>query len=328
MHSIKKSNNKKTNTKTIVLFFVMLITLPFSKLLAQPWCNTGAVWHYDFMNGSPAVGFVKITYQADTTIDGFSCQKLSKFRKTYNYINEEVTELNFGAEITRLSNNVVLIKNQTLWDTLYNFNANPGQSWRVTTVNQTSGSETCGKNANISVLDTGHLTINGIWLRYLKVAINLNEINTMPPISEYQDTIFERIGFKKYYLLPLDNCLSMIDANEGGFLRCFSDNTLGLFQPEFSSDCTFLPTFIDEYFSQNKSNPLKINIEHNSLNILNKDLISSNNLFCIYNLNGQLMINTNTVANGIDLSNLQSGMYLLRVIANEKNYTQKFVLVK
>jgi hypothetical protein len=319
---------KNVKKSLFVGLFFLVLTLFHQKLYAQSWCNEGATWNYDFQNGSPSVGFVKIKYLGDTLIDSFICQKLSKTRKTYNNLSGEILEFNFGTEITRISNNVVLIKNQTLWDTLYNFNANPGQSWRVTTVNQTPGFDACGNNANISVLDTGHLAINGIGLRYLKVSINLNEINTMPPISEYQDTIFERIGFKKYYLLPIDICYAMIDGNEGGFLRCFSDNNLGLFQPNFISDCNFLPTSTSNNLIQNRKAELKTFIDGNHMYILNKEFVLDGAFLSIFNLQGALIKTCSNPANGIDLADLAHGSYLLVLSAGKENYYGRVVHTK
>lgn len=186
------------------LLFVLLTT----GASAQSWCPPGATWHHGFYEGNSGIlGYVNTLYAGDTVVGGSTCQRLEATLHAYAQQSQNYFDQHFTSSITRGQGAFVELWNGTAFDTLFNFAAVPGDGWYLPLDNY----------GPLTVLDTGHASIDGQSLRFL--VVGLGEFSTGP----HQDTIFERLGFLSYYL---DGSNAYLFDTGNDPLRCYSDNTL------------------------------------------------------------------------------------------------------
>lgn len=288
--------------RNIILSTFILIYL---NSFGQTWCNTGATWKYSYTNNFATEGYVQIKYIGDTLINSQNVKKLSKTLNAYNYINSQIVNHSIGNEYTYENNGVVYIKYNNSWDTLYNFNAQIGDSWRMAKQPLTNA---CNSNGRLSVLATGVKTINSISLKYLVVEFNYG--------SSLRDTIIEKIGFIGGYMFPYDQCAATLDANEGGKFRCYSDDLFSTYKPNYSEACDFI-VGIDE-------NLLKTNLSlfpnpSNSFIEIKGDFDYEKTYYKITNFQGQ-ELKSGILTKKINISNFPTGIYLLTINKSINQY--------
>jgi hypothetical protein len=212
----------KTLLLSLSLFFAC------SLIMGQVWAPAGATWHYDYANFWVS-GYVKIQYTGDTTVAGKSCKVLTKTRSTYDYLLQTYSNIVIGHEYTYFENNVVYYYRYGKFFKLYDFNAVAHDSWEIA---GWDSSQLCG-DSDVVVVDTaGKTIINSDTLKYLKVS----------PAPDYQwaftsDTIIERIG-SFGYMFPEPFCV--VDLFEGGSLRCYYDNSFGLYEKGYAPSCEYI----------------------------------------------------------------------------------------
>jgi hypothetical protein len=258
--------------------------------------------------------YSQITIGGTITIASKVCTQINYYSQTYNYTSSTiVTNSVIPYRYVYENNKVVFLYNQNTnnFDTLYNFNAALGSKWLLPAIYTNTFMAPCNRTT-ITVIDTGHTTIQGISLKWLKVN---------------GDTILERIGFLNQYFFQYDNCTSPYDYNEGGGLRCFSDNQI-LNYNKTTNACNYL-------YSTLSINEVEIN---NNLKIypnpFHKNFIITTNTteskkLVITNTLGQTIYQTEFYQNSIsiDLSELQSGAYLAEVYLNN-NFSYRSKLIK
>jgi len=210
----------------LLLFFICFTTFSF----AQNWAPNGAQWHYSYYGFFP--GYVDIAYSGDTLIDGQVTKKLSK---TFHGLGwgMDITSYSIGTEYTYESNGVVYLRYQNQWDTLYNFNAQVGESWRMA---KQPFANVAHHNSRLKVIATGTKVINSSTLKYVKVEFVDPQMN---PLG-FADTIVENIGFIGSYFLPYDMFDGAVDGNEGGPFRCYSDNNFATYKPNYLEVCDYI----------------------------------------------------------------------------------------
>ena len=286
----------------LLLLFLLCSGLSF----AQNWAPNGAQWHYSYYGFFP--GYVDITYTADTIIDGQASKELTK---TYHGLgwDQSITSVTFGYEYTYEANGVVYLRYQNQWDTLYNFNAQVGQSWRMAKQPFTN---VATQNSRIKILATGNLIINNETRKYL-VADKCDSNNIS--MGWFNDTLIENIGFLHDYLLPYDQFDGAVDGNEGGPFRCYSDNNFAIYKPNYLEVCDYImgTTELEGSASfQVYPNPVS-----NQINIP-ESLIQEYNHYCILSSEGKLIQKGQTTEQ-IVVANLPAGNYTLLI----ENQTQK-----
>lgn len=212
----------------LLIFFLLFSGFSFG----QNWAPNGAQWHYSYFGFFP--GYVDIAYTADTIIDGQAAKKLTK---TYHGLGwgMGITSSEIGAEYTYEANGVVYLRYQNHWDTLYNFSAQVGDSWRM--AKQPLINNIIPPNSRMKVLSTGTMTINNEARNYF--VIDRCDSNNMS-FGFLQDTLIENIGFMRDYMLPYDQFDGAVDANEGGPLRCYAHNNFATYQPLFTEVCHYI----------------------------------------------------------------------------------------
>jgi Secretion system C-terminal sorting domain len=212
-------------------------------IMAQVWAPSGATWHYDW-TAMWNSGYVEIQYTGDTTIGGKSCKILKKERHSYDWINHTYSTSVIGYEYTYLENNIVYYLRYGQFFKLYDFNATSGSSWKVAGWNQNNP---CDSTGTIVVDTTGMTIINSFSLKYLKVSPGLTSTWAFS-----SDTIIERIG-SLVYMFPEPNCIP--DVYEGGALRCYYDDSFGLYERGSAPTCDYI-TGVDNMLPE--SNFVKI----------------------------------------------------------------------
>lgn len=105
------------------------------------------------------------------------------------------------------------------FDTLYHIHAQPGDQWRLPRVPEWLH---CDDQSFMHVTGTGAITVDGTELKWIAAEVHflLADGEVFPVL---QDTIIERIGTVRHYLLPHDWCNAQSDGGMGGPFRCYQD---------------------------------------------------------------------------------------------------------
>ncbi|MEO7080976.1 MAG: hypothetical protein ABIY71_05580, partial [Flavobacteriales bacterium] len=222
--------------RSFVPFLLAMMMAPVA-LNAQVWCPPGAVWHYaanPCMGACP--GFVKMVSAGDTVVDGQPCTRLERTGSYFNLIYQIEVYDTLPELYTYEDQGVVWMfdPQSNAFDTLYNFNALPGDQWQLLPM---PGPPTCSTSSYYTVLDTGTTVVSGFSLRWLSVDVTY----VLEPDNDtmiFADTLVERIGSLQSYMLPYDACNGMLDWSEGGNLRCYSDNEIN-YVSDSAQDCEF-----------------------------------------------------------------------------------------
>ena len=111
------------------------------------------------------------------------------------------------------------------FDTLYNFSASPGDSWQLIHLPEPAFMD---PHFFLTILDTGHINMDGSSLRWLSVQYDFGELWSD---QIFIDTLIERIGSIDGYMLPYSLPNGATDGGEGGPLRCYSDNEISYQSP-------------------------------------------------------------------------------------------------
>lgn len=133
---------------------------------AQSWCPPGARWLFD--TGSPwAVGQTQVTYVGDTVVDGYTAQKLERHYKFVQIFGSDSLIEGYRTPwITRVEGDMVLDKVEGVWDTLFRFDAVPGDHWQP---NWLDGIE-C-PDYTLHVIDTSLVVFSGVALRQVELEV-------------------------------------------------------------------------------------------------------------------------------------------------------------
>lgn len=174
---------------------------------AQTWCPPGATWTYNA--GLLLQGYQRLSYVGDTLIDSYVAQKIDRyFAAQYPQpppgpLFSGPPELHYSplVAITRVENDVVYIREETEWDTLFWIGAVPGDRW-------TAAHVTDPDCEPFIVSDTGTVMIDGVDVRYVEGA-------NWP-------RVYERIGSIWDLYLYCPNWI--IDGPTG--LRCYQDDEM------------------------------------------------------------------------------------------------------
>lgn len=182
---------------------------------AQDWAPIGATWHYSSYLQSipPTQGVVRLEATLDTIVNGQATRKV---------------ELSTGTSIfTHLLDGVVWIHvpSTDAFDTLYNFNAVPGDRWSFAPL---PDPQVCLSDSWVEVLDTGTVTIDDIPLRWL--AVNNHNVTDDSDLV-VADTIVERLGSIPFYMLPHEFCNSLVSPGVISSLRCYLDHEISYMDP-------------------------------------------------------------------------------------------------
>ena len=303
----------------LTLLFAVLVQFCFGQNQNE-WAPEGATWHYSYNNFS-ITGYIEIKYIGDSLIDGKVCKVLEKKLYSYDYVTTISDTINLGLELTYSDSNKVYYYRFDQFFVLYNFNAQPGDWWEIAGWSIPGSCDSIGK---IEVDSIGTIVINSDTLKYLKIS--------RKDSSDWQlgSIIVEKIGCIDHYMFP-EPFMCALDMDEGGGpFRCYFDNTFGLYQSGIASACDYI-TSIDYLDYPNNNLIIYPNPVKNILNINWDDKINRQLNIKIFNLTGQLVLETNIEKDNknqyIDLSTLPSNIYLIKLTDIHGNYWIKKIIV-
>jgi|LakMenE18May10ns_1017289.scaffolds.fasta_scaffold01279_1 hypothetical protein len=284
------------------LLFNLFILFSIS-IHAQNWSPSGANWTYSYYGFFP--GYVDVLYSGDTIIDGQTSKMLTK---TFHGIDWNMTLVSnvFAKDYTYENNGVVYIRYQNQWDTLYHFNAQVGDHWRMA---KQPVANVCPQNSRLNVLATGNKLINNETRKYLVVDFCNPDLSSL---GWGQDTIVENIGFIGSYFLPYDQFDGALDANEGGPFRCYTDDNFATYAPHYNGACDYIVGM--EELSGSSSFIIYPNPIQNDIHIP-FDFINKFTRYTLYSLDGKIH-QMGYISENIPVHHLKSGNYLLE-ISNE-----------
>ena len=282
---------------------------------AQIWSNPGAEWHYGYVNYGPPVshGYLKLNYVNDSLIGSVTYKKI-KVTPYYAYTFGMFT--NYSILLNENSKLITLFTGNI--DTLFNFNANIGDKWLRVRIGSTSSDIT---RRYVTVIDTGHVIINSMSLKKLVLSYQHGGYATAT-VTNYLDTIYEKIGSVKQFLNPAEiETTPMIPDVSGNKVfanfRCYSDNTFALYQYSSALNCTAVVGIEENKLSINNISVFP-NPTTTVLNIIDKYHQFNNATMEIKNYLGQIILTT-PFSSQINLSNLSEGMYFL-TLKDEFNF--------
>jgi len=211
--------------KNLLPAMVLGVLLSPVVMNAQSWCPPGATWHYQYASAGPMLityGHVLFEVTGDTVIAGQPTRRIDRSTHTYNFDSLEPVSWVLQPIFTHASDGVAWIYDPAAaaYDTLYHFNAVPGDHWKFAPLPAGYG---CDTTSRMLVTDTGTTAIDGIPLRWLAVDVEFFVENLE---FVQADTIYERLGGSFTYMLAKATCLFAVDGSEGGALRCYEDDEI------------------------------------------------------------------------------------------------------
>ncbi len=267
---------------------------------AQLWCPPGATWNYNLLSFG-VEGCETRTYDGDTIIDGRFAQRILVNRITMNYMSGVLDTTNTVFYTSHDSGLVYAwdVLSSGSWDTLYWFNAHPGDRWYPA-----AADGLCPDQYPLGMLqtaDTGHVVIGGQWLRYVDVAF-LDE-------AGQQDgnpfTIIERLG-APLMVIPPNGCFV---SEAGGSLRTYDDASSLSYDSGEPNTCDQLTGFVGQFLPKPVFGVYP-NPANNWIRITN--VPSRSAIFSIVDMRGQVVFTGNASGDGrLSIDFLASGYYVL-----------------
>ncbi len=279
----------------------------------KKWAPTDAVWHYGIVE-SPGnatnEGYCKFETIKDTTIQGKVC---SVIRKTNKTSTGETIELGFEYMYSDKGVVYQLIKNQ--FYTLYNFNAQIGDTWAShlpVDINNYRNPE--DSLITVHVDSIKYIYLQDEMYKSLYVSSQQSTRNTWA----YKNPIIEKSGAN--YMFLGEWAFEDIDIP---YLRCYNDNNV-YYHPNRLIECESIIN------SVNQPNLIDFNVfpnpATNFIQLQINDLNESDKAISIYNIIGSCVLKkdiNNEKDLLIDISNLNTGIYFIRCNSN-KQLTIKF----
>jgi len=296
-----------------LVLFLFLTGIIFS----QTFGGKNAEWVYDF-RGSRGSGITKLKIDGDTIVNGVEYQRISK--TAIREVNGQVfTSSRAPFYIRQIGRAVLYTGNFTFEDTIFNFDAELGDSWRIPIRSDSGAIEELF--FTFTVRDTFISFLNGIPVLSQEVVIN-NSMNSNFSI----DTLFQDVGSRLSLIGFVEWPPTAVDDSDRGPLRCFNNDDLGVvdFLPyhlagpyatalgDFEYDCDALTSVINGV-----DNDLSIEVYPNPSNSVLNVSIKGNkiNQLSLYDLNGvtHFSVDINQNDYQLDVSKFDAGIYFLKI---------------
>jgi hypothetical protein len=180
---------------------ITLILLFFSiHSFAQNWADSGATWHYGYSVFS-IEGFVELTYEGDTLMQGIEAKKIAKRLNYINLSTGEVTlDLIEGYEYMYADSDRVYQLIDDQFEVLYDFSVQTGDTVLVYNNDFIEDSVNCDSVGRSFVTATGVEVINGEELRWYTLE------NVDGSSYNLEGKIIEKIGNSESYMFSSPNC--------------------------------------------------------------------------------------------------------------------------
>jgi hypothetical protein len=300
--------------KKVYILFLLFIILSNFKINAQPWAEKGATWYYDFWDWG-LVGYLKIYKTGDTLVNGKECDVLKKYEYYYDHMDSTYKSIFLLNEYTYTENNIVYYYRDSLFHTLYDFNAKPGDSWIYYSNNYGDSAFTKSK---IVVDSIGKSIINGDTLKYLWTSSK--------DCWRFSGMIIEKIGCLGYMFPNIYYCI--MDAWGGGPIRCYTDSTNWFYKNTRDEQCEYTVNVTEnkgkeriKIYPDPADNYINIRIDNRNKLQYNAE---------IYDIPGKLIysekINSFSNIAKINVINISDGIYILKLKSEEGIFTKKIII--
>lgn len=285
----------------LLLAFISLINPVFS----QNWVHSNPVWHYDYW-GIGSIGFVKIEQVGDSVILG----KNSMILQTtwYNFQYDEFQVLHFMGP-TIGDTNYVYSESDTVFylqngqfQKLFDFSKTAGETYSIGT--NTIGN-LCSSTSYSLVTSTGTDELGYSYIQLDSPDTSFLELN-----GKYNT----RFG-GGMYLFPINKLTcdtnAITDLPQFSF-KCFQDDDL--FYNPSGVDCQYLLTHLSLMEMDFVDLTIAPNPADNFIDIKTSTAIQTIQLL---DVTGQIVIEFEKITSAkIDVSNIKSGIYYLKIASN------------
>jgi Secretion system C-terminal sorting domain len=221
----------------------LLICLIFPLTLsAQVWVENNAVWHYDYWNMGQG-GFYKVTHVGDTLLAGHISKRFNMEKHQFHiytgnpFANDTIIYAGvqqFNPKYTYQSNDSVYYWDQDQYRLLFNFGAQIGDSWLVSSH---PGNFGCSDTSIVEVVNTGIENINGTDYRFID--LQSSDTSTWTLNGHFN----ERFGGYSYTFTAEHECNGVVEWDILTF-KCFEDDSFSLYNPS-GEDCEYYLTHLD-----------------------------------------------------------------------------------
>lgn len=201
----------------------MLIPLATS---AQTWCAPGAEWHWSKF-GFSMDGYMHDRYVQDSIVGGRTAQHIHRSGYTIlNWMSDTIPVEEDYFTTTEGSDVLLWVEHEDgwVWDTLFRFDAVPGDSWSP------AGNAWNAGSCVLTVMDTAMVVLDGIPFRQLLVSFHTPEIGPL----EGTQTITERIGHEWGNWSMPASCIIDGDAD---IFRCYHDQDINVTASNWNWGC-------------------------------------------------------------------------------------------
>jgi hypothetical protein len=272
-------------------------------LTAQLWSPPGAIWNYSIQTAFTD-GCQTRVLVGDTVIDGRSAQQFHVTGHVLDHIAGTITETDTYFH-TSVEDSIVFawtsLSGQWEWDTLYRFNAVPGDRWWPIGADESTCGATWGM---LQVVDTGVVMIGAQSLRSVTVAY-LDQFG----VPENNLTFIERLG-SPLMVIPPGGC---IVSDFVATLRTYQDNTFPLFDTGEPSPCDLF-LGMDTRPQRSAGPVLYPNPGHDQLWIGNLEDVGHATLR-LHDITGRIVMEQPLQGDrGVDVSHLPSGAYQCSIL--------------
>ena len=181
----------------------------------QEWAPIGASWHYrSLIFEQSQEGYHRFEATVDTVINAQATRKVTSPSYPYPIYTHDVNGLA-----------MIFVPGLDLFDTLFNINALPGDRWGMVPLPEPMW---CTTESWVEVVDTGTTLLNNVPLRWLAVDYHYlaEEVEYVEP-----DTIMERLGSKRNFMLPHEWCNQSVNPGVISDLYCYSDAEIDYVEP-------------------------------------------------------------------------------------------------
>lgn len=294
----------------------------FLNCQAQVWVDQGAVWHYSIEDASSG-GFNKLTYEKDTIIDGYDCQKIQVVAYRHGFFNYTDT---IEPRYTHVSGDTVFYRHNNRFFTLYNFGASIGDSWIISIDQKLLD---CGDTSRVKVIDAGDMQLNGNSYRFIELA------SVSGSRMALEGVFVERIGCiskgsisENKYIFPSSKwCDTSPDESPGYSFSCFKDNSFSLYNPTGEPCEKFASSENQSAGTYRENLTLFPNPSRGIYNLSLNTANVENARIEVYSLNGRLIKAFHLKGNSfaLDVSKQEKGIYLLKCYSDNFHSVKKVI---
>ncbi|MEO1628774.1 MAG: T9SS type A sorting domain-containing protein [Bacteroidota bacterium] len=218
-----------TSKHLFLLSYLLPFLLVAQMSYAQHFVKEDSQWIFDYYGGW-AYGYTEVFYKKDTLIGDRLCKTFQKHAFRWQGLNNFSFPLQ-DVYLYEVNGIVEFSTDQIHFDTMMNFQAPIGKSWKMYFDHEWSTE----KFLTFTITDTFHTSWNGreLFTQEVEITDPTAPSGTIP----FFDTLYEEIGYKYSYILPYDYLNVGADGGEGGSIRCFKNDFLGVAQlsnPYFS----------------------------------------------------------------------------------------------